>query len=42
MAHHLNYNEQTVKCGFFTVKEKAWHKLVVEAHMVFVSFARPF
>jgi len=27
MAHHLNYNEQTDKYSFFTVKEKAWHKL---------------
>jgi len=33
VAHHLNYNEQTVKCGFFTVKEKAWHKLVAEEAM---------
>lgn len=27
MAHHLNYNEQTEKHSFFTVKEKPWHKL---------------
>ncbi|ALL07103.1 alpha/beta hydrolase [Pedobacter sp. PACM 27299] len=27
MAHHLNYNEQTEKHSFFTVKQKAWHKL---------------
>jgi|GEM_PF-6298719 hypothetical protein len=33
MAHHLNYNVQTVKCGFFTVKEEVWHKLVVEEAM---------
>jgi phage/plasmid-like protein (TIGR03299 family) len=27
MAHNLNYNEQTEKHSFFSVKEKAWHKL---------------
>jgi phage/plasmid-like protein (TIGR03299 family) len=27
MAHNLNYNEQTGKHSFFTVKEKAWHNL---------------
>ena len=27
MAHNLNYNEQTGKYSFFSVKEKAWHGL---------------
>jgi len=27
MAHHLNYNEETGKQSFFSVKEKAWHGL---------------
>lgn len=27
MAHQLNYNEQTGKHSFFSVKEKAWHNL---------------
>jgi phage/plasmid-like protein (TIGR03299 family) len=27
MAHNLNYNEQTGKHSFFSVKEKAWHGL---------------
>jgi phage/plasmid-like protein (TIGR03299 family) len=27
MAHNLNYNEQTEKHSFFSVKEKAWHNL---------------
>ena len=27
MAHNLNYNEQTAKHSFFSVKEKAWHNL---------------
>ena len=27
MAHNLNYNEQTQKHSFFSVKEKAWHNL---------------
>nr|WP_294894460.1 DUF932 domain-containing protein [uncultured Pedobacter sp.] len=27
MAHHINYNEQTQKHSFFSVKEKAWHGL---------------
>jgi phage/plasmid-like protein (TIGR03299 family) len=27
MAHDLNYNEQTGKHSFFSVKEKAWHGL---------------
>jgi phage/plasmid-like protein (TIGR03299 family) len=27
MAHNLNYNEQTGKHSFFSVKEKAWHNL---------------
>ncbi|QXV66763.1 DUF945 domain-containing protein [Mucilaginibacter sp. 21P] len=27
MGHHLNYNEQTGKHSFFSVKEKAWHGL---------------
>src|SRR3954469_25860370 len=27
MAHNINFNEQTGKHSFFSVKEKAWHKL---------------
>lgn len=27
MAHNINYNEQTGKHSFFSVKEKAWHGL---------------
>ncbi len=27
MAHNINYNEQTGKHSFFSVKEKAWHSL---------------
>lgn len=27
MAHNINYNEQTQKHSFMSVKEKAWHKL---------------
>ena len=27
MAHHLNYNENTGRYSFFSVKEKAWHGL---------------
>jgi phage/plasmid-like protein (TIGR03299 family) len=27
MAHNLNFNEQTGKYSFFSVKEKAWHNL---------------
>lgn len=27
MAHNINYNEQTRKHSFFSVKEKAWHGL---------------
>lgn len=27
MAHNINYNEQTGKHAFFSVKEKAWHSL---------------
>ena len=27
MAHNLNYNQQTGKHSFFSVKEKAWHNL---------------
>ena len=27
MAHNLNFNEQTGKHSFFSVKEKAWHSL---------------
>ncbi|MEO7214962.1 DUF932 domain-containing protein [Mucilaginibacter sp.] len=27
MAHDINYNEQTQKHSFFSVKEKAWHNL---------------
>src|SRR5690606_31902054 len=27
MAHHINFNEQTGKHSFFSVKEKAWHGL---------------
>lgn len=34
MAHNLNFNEQTGKHSFFTVKEKAWHGLgqIVEGY----------
>lgn len=33
MAHQINYNQQTGKHSFFSVKEKAWHSLgqIVEA-----------
>jgi phage/plasmid-like protein (TIGR03299 family) len=27
MAHHINYNSQTEKHSFFSVKQKAWHGL---------------
>jgi phage/plasmid-like protein (TIGR03299 family) len=27
MAHNINYNQQTQKHSFFSVKEKAWHNL---------------
>ena len=27
MAHNINYNDQTQKHSFFSVKEKAWHNL---------------
>jgi phage/plasmid-like protein (TIGR03299 family) len=27
MAHHINYNDETEKHSFFSVKEKAWHNL---------------
>ena len=27
MAHNINFNEQTGKHSFFSVKEKAWHQL---------------
>ncbi len=27
MAHNINFNEQTSKHSFFSVKEKAWHGL---------------
>jgi hypothetical protein len=27
MAHNINYNEQTGKDSFFSVKQKAWHGL---------------
>lgn len=27
MAHNINYNEQTGKHSFFSIKEKAWHGL---------------
>lgn len=27
MAHNINYNEQTEKRSFFSVKEKVWHNL---------------
>jgi len=27
MAHHIHYNENTERHSFFSVKEKAWHKL---------------
>jgi len=34
MAHNINYNEQTGKHSFFSVKEKAWHNLgqVIEGY----------
>src|SRR5674476_553441 len=34
MAHNINYNEQTGKHSFFSVKEKAWHGLgqIVEGY----------
>ncbi|HEY8687923.1 MAG TPA: alpha/beta hydrolase, partial [Chitinophagaceae bacterium] len=34
MAHNLNFNEQTGKHSFFSVKEKAWHGLgqIVQDH----------
>ena len=34
MAHNLNFNEQTGKHSFFSVKEKAWHRLgqIVEGY----------
>lgn len=34
MAHNINYNEQTQKHSFFSVKEKAWHGLgtIVESY----------
>jgi phage/plasmid-like protein (TIGR03299 family) len=34
MAHNLNFNEQTGKYSFFSVKEKAWHGLgqIVEGY----------
>ncbi|HRH61619.1 MAG TPA: DUF932 domain-containing protein, partial [Chitinophagaceae bacterium] len=34
MAHNLNYNQNTGKHSFFSVKEKAWHNLgtIVENH----------
>ena len=34
MAHNLNFNEQTGKHSFFSVKEKAWHGLgqIVEGY----------
>lgn len=34
MVHNLNYNEQTGKHSFFSVKEKAWHGLgqIVEGY----------
>lgn len=34
MAHNINFNEQTSKYGFFSVKQKAWHGLgqIVEAY----------
>lgn len=32
MAHNLNFNEQTQKHSFFSVKEKAWHKLGTIVH----------
>ena len=27
MAHQINFNEQTQKHAFFSVKEKPWHNL---------------
>ncbi|WP_240609290.1 hypothetical protein [Flavipsychrobacter stenotrophus] len=27
MSHNINFNDQTQKHSFFSVKEKAWHKL---------------
>ena len=27
MAHNINFNEQTGRYSFFSVKEKAWHNL---------------
>ncbi len=35
MGHNLNYNDQTEKYSFFSVKEKAWHGLgqIVEDHL---------
>lgn len=34
MAHNINFNEQTGKHSFFSVKEKAWHGLgqIVEGY----------
>ena len=34
MSHNLNFNEQTGKHSFFSVKEKAWHGLgqIVEGY----------
>src|SRR5580704_10895955 len=34
MAHQINFNEQTGKHSFFSVKEKAWHGLgqIVEGY----------
>ena len=34
MAHNLNFNEQTGKHSFFSVKEKAWHGMgqIVEGY----------
>ena len=34
MAHNLNFNENTGKHSFFSVKEKAWHGLgqIVESY----------
>jgi len=34
MAHQINYNEQTQRHSFFSVKEKAWHALgtIVESY----------
>lgn len=35
MAHNLNYNERTGKYSFFSVQQKAWHKLgqIVEQYL---------